>query len=402
MRLRPTRRGARSILLSIAVSGCVGGATIIPPPSAPRSVEAVQPVRVERPTFRLVLEPVLIDPLEVEVRVDEILSSPVLGDRDFDAAVDDWIAYWQVTASPWFPDFLRRMTSFEERVDSALAESGLPPSLRYLPFIESGYNPRASSSALAVGLWQFMQPTVEELGMVVTPLFDERRDPIKSTEAAVGFLADLRKDFDSWFLALAAYNSGPNRVRRILARYAPEAERTDSLFWALRGHFPRETREFIPKLIGAVLVAGSPALYGYDAPVSAPFRFDPVSVPDATTLDVVARAAEVPEAEIVRLNPEFVRGLTPPGRTSTLRVPEGRGPTFVLNYARIPAEERVTFVEHRVTQGETLSHIAVRYGVRVADLRAANPDVRPRFLRIGAVLTVPVAPSVRRAQAPGT
>ena len=236
--------------------------------------------------------------------------------------------------------------------------------------------------------------------MEVSRLLDERRDPVRSTEAAIEFLADLRASFGSWFLALAAYNGGPTRVRRMLNRYAPGVEPSDSLFWSLRQHFPRETREFVPKLVGATLVAGRPAAFGIGAPEEpVGFAFDEVTVPDATTLDVVAFAAEVPVEEIQRLNPHFVRGMTPPGRDIALRVPQGQGSTFARKYAEIPPDERVTFVEHRVERGETLSHIALQYGVLVADLTAANPGLRPRFLRIGAMLTVPVAPSVRSGAA---
>jgi membrane-bound lytic murein transglycosylase D len=121
-------------------------------------------------------------------------------------------------------------------------------------------------------------------------------------------------------------------------------------------------------------------------------------VPDATTLDVVARAAEVTEEEIFRLNPAFVRGMTPPGRPVAIRVPAGQGATFELNYALVPPGERVSLVEHVVSDGETLSHIAVRYGISVSDLQAANPDVRPRRMRVGMRLTVPVG---RRASGSG-
>lgn len=338
---------------------------------------------------------------EVEVKIDEILASDALNDPEFRAAVDTWVEYWQETAAGAIPDFLGRMGSFGSMVDSALAAADMPPSLRYLPFIESGYNPRASSRARAVGMWQFMQATAGGLGMEVSPLLDERRDPEKSTEAAIAFLSDLREEFGSWFMALAAYNGGPNRMRRVLARYAPGVLGSDSLFWALRSHFPRETRDFVPKLFGAVVVAANPEAHGHVAAAHAPFRFDEVSVPDATTLDVIARAADVPQTEIERLNPQFIRGMTPRGRESAVRVPEGRGPAFQAAYALIPPDERVTFVEHRVASGETLSHIAIRYGIRVADLQAANPDVRPRALRIGAMLTVPVAPSTRGAAQSG-
>ncbi len=327
---------------------------------------------------------------------DEILASPVFGDPDFDADVLTWVEYWSVEAASAMPSILGRMSAFEERVDSTLEVAGLPPSLRFLPLIESGYNPAAASVASAVGMWQFMEATARGMGLEVTRLMDERRDPVRSTDAAVRFLAELRESFGSWFLALAAYNGGPTRLRGVLRRHAPDIEPSDSLFWALREHFPRETRQFIPKLVGAALVGSRPQAFGIGGPESPmTFAHDEVTVPDATTLDVVAFAAEVPLDEIERLNPHFTRGMTPPGREMGVRVPAGQGQVFTRNYADILPHERVTFVEHRVEPGETLSHIAVQYGVMVADLTAANPGLRPRYLRIGALLTVPVAPSVR-------
>jgi membrane-bound lytic murein transglycosylase D len=232
--------------------------------------------------------------------------------------------------------------------------------------------------------------------MWVGPLLDERRNPFKSTEAAGDFLLALRQEFGSWFLALAAYNSGPFRVNRILDRYAPLSPRSDSLYWAIRPYLPRETRDFVPKFIAAAAVAQNPRAHGFDVPSDTlGFVFDEVVVPDATTLDVVAEAARAPQGEIERLNPEVVRGITPPGRRTTLRVPAGLGSTFEENYARIPPGERVTFVEHRVARGETLSHIARRYGVPLRELQAANPRVNPRRLQIGQRLTVPIAPRSR-------
>jgi len=337
----------------------------------------------------------------VEVSIDEILSSPVLLDPDFERAVASWVDYWQGPAGPALPSFVGRMASFQALVDSALAAERLPTSLRYLPFIESGYNPAAASRARAVGMWQFMESTARERGLEVGPLVDQRRDPVRSTDEAVAFLSELREEFGSWFWALGAYNSGPNRVRRILRSYGGDAAPTDSLFWALRQHFPAETREFVPKLIGAVVVASDPRGHGYEPEAVDPFRFDRVSVPTATTLDVVARAAGATQREIERLNPEYIGRMTPPGRVSALRVPEGSGPVFEAAYALIPPEERVSFVTHRIVAGETLSHIAVRYGVRVSDIEAANPGLRPRFLKIGVTLTVPVAPSARQGAQAG-
>jgi len=385
-------------LCCLSAGGCVAGATTEAPAGGPSLLSMHE---VESPSlYEPRLDPVRVPP--PSTRFDELLASPVMNDADFQAAVARWVDYWGSEAAEAVPVFLGRMVSFETAVDSALEANELPPSLRYLPFIESGYNPRAASSARAVGMWQFMEPTAKELGLEVSRLMDQRRDPVLSTEAAMKFLVDLREGFGSWFLALAAYNGGPNRVRRVMRQYAPGVPPSDSLFWALRRRFPRETQEFVPKLVGAYLVSSRPGPNGF-APSEdvGLFAFDDVNVPDATTLDVVARAAEVSLDEIERLNPQFVRGMTPPGRSSGLRVPRGQGAAFASNYAAIPPEERVTFVEHRVAAGETLSHIAVRYGVLVADINAANPGIRPRFLKIGTVLTVPVAPSVRTTSAGG-
>lgn len=393
--LGSARRVAMAAVVALVASGCALGTAGT---AAPGPV-ILQAARLEQSwAYEARVEP--RREWVAELPYDEILASPVLSDPEFQDAVAAWVDYWSGPAAEAVPVFLARMASFEPTIDSALAAAQLPPSLKFLPFIESGYNPSAASVARAVGMWQFMEGTARGLGMEVTRLLDERRDPIRSTAAAMGFLAELREDLGSWFLALAAYNGGPNRVRRVLRQRAPDAEPSDSLFWALRSHFPRETREFVPKLVGAALVAGRPAAHGIpEVEDPARFAFDEVAVPDATTLDVVALAAESTLDEIERLNPQFVRGMTPPGRSSGLRVPPGRGPVFERNYARIPPEERVTFVEHRVEKGETLSHIALRYGILVADLESANPGLRPRYLQIGAVLTVPVAPSVRSGAA---
>lgn len=365
----------------------LGGSAVSEPPEPFPAPE----IRVEAADLGPMPEVGYLTPPPGDVVADPILSSPVMRDPDFREAVAWWVDYWSGAARRSFPDFLGRMAVHEQTVDSTLAAHGMPPSLRYLPLIESGYNPGARSRASAVGMWQFMSGTARERGLYVGPFVDERRNPWRSTEAAVDFIDELHGDFDSWFLVLAAYNGGPNRARRILRENAPLAQPSDSLFWALRHHWPRETRDFVPKLVGAIIVAGAPERYGYERPpADGPPRFDEVEVPDATTLDVLASAAEVDEQTMRSLNPELFRGFTPPGRSWRLRVPEGRGATFAENYAKVPQDRRMTVVEHSVEPGETLSHIARRYGVTVSELQAANPEVRPRYLRVGARLTVPI------------
>lgn len=324
------------------------------------------------------------------VERDPILHSrwtlhPLIRER-----VEFWTDRYAVRDGHAFPQFLERMSAYEALVDSALAAEGLPRSLRYVPIIESGYIPSATSPVSAVGLWQFMAPVARSFGMHVSTLVDERRDPVKSTVAAARYLRSLDERFGSWFLALAAYNSGPNRVDRLIREHAPLAPLGDSLYTVIFPHLPQETRDFVPKLIAVGSVAERLDEWGLEPPRRAdPYAFDEVELPDATSFDVVAEAAGVDEDDIRRLNPHIVRGLTPRGRPTPVRLPPGTAARFAAAYAEIPPDRRVTVTEHVVASGETLGAIAGQYGVSLADLRAANPGVQPRRMRIGARLVVP-------------
>lgn len=311
---------------------------------------------------------------------------PVVRDR-----VLQWIDRYSVRDGHAFPIFLERMSAYAPLVDSALAAEGLPRSLRYVPIIESGYIPSATSPVSAVGLWQFMAPVARSFGMHVSSLVDERRDPLRSTMAAARYLRQLEERFDSWFLALAAYNSGPNRVDRLIREHAPLAPLSDSLYIVIFPHLPGETRDFVPKLLAAATVAERPDAFGLpSARAAEPYTFEEVELPDATSFDVVAEAAGVDEDVIRRLNPHILRGVTPRGRPTVVRLPLGTSDTFAAAYAEIPPDERVTVTEHVVASGETLGGIAGQYGVRTADLQAANPGVQPRRMRIGTRLVVPL------------
>ncbi len=321
---------------------------------------------------------------------DEILASAYAANSDIRDQVDFWLDFWQGRGRQYFQRYLHRMVLYHPHVDRELRKRDLPWSLRYLPVIESGYNPTAVSRVGATGLWQFMRPTARWLGLRVDGLVDERRDPLRSTETALDYLVTLREDFGSWFLALAAYNSGPGRVRGILRRYAEDAAPGDSLFWALSERFPNETSYFVPKLLAATELASNPERYGFEPPSAADsLLFELVDVPDATSLDVVATAALVELEDVVALNPHLVQRVTPFRSAWSVRVPLGRAEGFEARLAEVPSDERVTFVQHRVARGETLGHIAERYGIRVSQLSAANPGVSPRRLQIGQRLIVP-------------
>lgn len=270
---------------------------------------------------------------------DELLASPMLRHPEFQEEVQRWVRFWETAPRRWFPDYLDRMTWFEGMVDATLDRHGLPWSLRYLPVIESGYSPSAVSSAEAVGLWQFMAPTARQLGVEVTRYVDDRRDPFVSTAAAAEFLVALREEFGSWFLALAAYNAGPERIRGILQRYAPDEEMTDDLYWAIRTALPEETRDFVPNLFGAIIVASDPAAHGYSVPETRPFQFDRVPVLGQVSFEVVAQAAGSTREEIARLNPEYLEGVTPAERVVDLRLPVGSSRSFRDYFAEKSEQE---------------------------------------------------------------
>ncbi len=340
-------------------------------------------------------------PAPTPEELDPILDSRWVAEGEAPREIGAWMDYWTGRGRAEFRLFLERMGRWEPLVDGELERLGLPATLKFLPVIESGYTPTAVSGASAVGMWQFMAPTARGFGMEVTGLVDERRDPWVATPFALEFLADLHERYDgSWHLALAAYNSGPGRVDRVLRRYAPGAPPSDSLYWALRERLPRETRGFVPKFIAAARIGSDPTGHGLSGlEPHAPLAFDEVVVPDATSLDVVARLAEADQRTLEQLNPQLVRGLTPAGVPARIRVPAGSGLQFQAAYETLPPEERVTFVEHRVRSGETFGHVALLYGVRTADIQAANPRVDPRRVQIGQRLVVPTAPSARLALA---
>ena len=307
----------------------------------------------------------------------------------------EYLRFFQVDARDRFEIWLSRLGRYEGMIRERLRNKGLPEDLVYLTLIESGLSNTAVSRARAVGMWQFMSATGRLYGLQIDPWMDERRDPFKATDAAVNHLADLVQRFGSVYLAAAAYNAGAGHVARGVRRLPGQTDTlTDHIFFELRDrrYLHRETRDYVPKLIAAALIAKQPARYGFTGIEGmAPLVFDEVLVPDATGLDVLARLADTAVAALLELNPHFVRGITPPGRSVTVRVPRGRGGIVAEGYAELPVNERITFVDHYVTRGETVGQIALRYGVSQAMIEGANPRLQPRALRVGQRIIVPMS-----------
>lgn len=307
----------------------------------------------------------------------------------------EYLEFFQLDARDRFEIWLSRLGRYEGMIREKLHARGLPEDLAYLTLIESGLSNTAVSRARAVGMWQFMSSTGRLYGLQIDPWVDERRDPFKATDAAVNHLQDLVQRLGSVYLAAAAYNAGAGRVERAIARLPGEPDSVDDqTFFEIASHrsLRRETRDYVPKLIAAALIAKQPTHYGFtDIQRLPPLVFDEVSVPDATGLDVVARLADTSVAAVLELNPQFVRGITPPGRAVVVRVPRGKGAQVAERYADLPVTERITFVDHYVTYGQTLSSIAERYHVTVTMLQAANPHLRSHALRVGQRVIVPMS-----------
>jgi membrane-bound lytic murein transglycosylase D len=295
-----------------------------------------------------------------------------------------------------FSEWLSRGTRYEPMIRAKLQAAGLPGDLTYLALIESGYNPHAYSRAAAVGMWQMMTATARGVGLRVDWWVDERRDPVRSTDAAIRFLNHLHEQFGSLYLAAAAYNGGPGRVARGLTRYADELEGTsgDDVFFALAEHnyLRRETRDYVPKMIAAALVAKDPGRYGIPIEQRPPLSYDTVRVGPATPLAAVAAASATTLDGIRELNPHVLRGVTPPKGSLTLRVPAGAAAGFDSAYAALPEEDRTAFAKITTKKGATLVSVARQGKITTKQLRWYNPTLKPTKsgrLPVGRVVLIP-------------
>ena len=310
-----------------------------------------------------------------------------------------------------------------------------------------------------------MRGTGKGYGLGVDSWVDERRDPVKATDAAARHLRDLRDRFGSLYLAAAAYNAGAGKVSRSLGKLeweSPAADAaaqaadttegtdladaadsaeaaTDTLVEALADSLAEaeelaqdeplaepdstditsdaaffrlastdllatETQDYVPKLIAAALIAKAPTRYGFTVPVPTPFTYDSIVVSDVTGLDVVAKLAGTSVAVMRDLNPQYLRLATPPRRAAVVRVPEGTGATVARRYAQLSPKARVHYLTHVTGRRERLSTIAARYHLPMREVQAANPKLKTTRPAKGTRVVIPAAavPSALAMRATGT
>jgi membrane-bound lytic murein transglycosylase D len=304
-----------------------------------------------------------------------------------------------------FQRALSRQTRFAPVIGDRLRAAGLPQDLIYLALIESYYDPHAYSKAAAVGMWQFMTRTAKAVGLRVDWWVDERRDPIRSTEGAVKHLSSLNDEFGSIFLSAAAYNGGSGRVGRGLTQFARRIEDAEgeSKFFALadtRSLRP-ETRDYVPKMIAAALVAKQPERYGLQVDSLIPIAFDSVLAPRGAPLAAIAKAVEAPLDTIRDLNSHVLRGMVPPGEEMWIRVPVGSAAIFDASYAALDSSDRAALKKVISKKGESITSIARKHGLTAKQLNWYNPKaarLKSGNLVTGQPIQVPTLAVARAAR----
>lgn len=320
---------------------------------------------------------------------------------ELNEAVLSCLDLYQGRLRDWFATALSRGQPYLPHIRKVFGEEGIPQDLAYVALVESAFKSTAYSRARAKGQWQFIAATGRRYGLRQDWWIDERSDPEKSAHAAARYLKALYGMFGDWNLALAGYNAGEAKVARAMKRYKT------SDFWQLRKTraFRRETKNYVPLIHAAIVIAKAPERYGFTVSPEAAPEFERVAVEGAYDLRVVAECASEPVETLRTLNPTLRRMATPADRTFELRVPTGRADAVSRCLAELPPEKRVSFRTHVVRRGQTLAGIARANGVAARDIAEANYLPAGRRLRPGTEIIIPIpvrarVATVRRAAEP--
>ena len=309
----------------------------------------------------------------------------------YNGKVEEWIHYFQGRGRKYYHKWLQRYTRYAPVMREIFREYKMPEDTVYLAMIESGFSTFALSTSAAGGIWQFIPATAKRYGLKIDYWRDERRDPIKSTRAAALYLRDLYQYFGSWWLAWAGYNSGEGKIFKALRKYDTED------FWELSSYrfLKAETKNYVPKLIAAALMARDPVRYGFDdVEYFGRMEFDVAEIPSPTDLRMVAKAALTDLEVIETLNPELRRGCTPPDQpTYMIRIPKGSKEMFVAVFNAAPEEERIKIESYVAKRGDTVSKVAKAKGVKaalVSEFNGLGAKGATASLKVGTELMIPL------------
>ena len=308
------------------------------------------------------------------------------------AKVFSYVEVFQGRLRDYIQESLARGARYMPMIQSVFRAEGLPLDLAYIPIIESSFKTNALSKASAKGPWQFMKPTAKEHGLKTDWFIDERSDPEKATVAAAKYLKALSRMFNGdWNMVLAAYNGGPGRVSRAIKRSGIDD------FWKLSAtskYLPRETREYVPLIMAAMIIGRNPAQYGFEAVTAEPIGYEKVAMPQAIDLRRVAEWAGTTVDEVQALNPELRRWTTPVKYPQyELKVPKGTAERLSAKLSEASPADFSAFNWYTAKRGETLLTVARRFGVSRADVAEANNLTVKSRLRSGQDLIIPRAPA---------
>ncbi len=393
-------------LSSVFLAGCFGGTSHVRPESSSTSKDTTPPAR-QADSYALSPPPELILPR------DEPLSGPWSEpeptSRQPDTTATRTGDLWHRLRSGMqlqrdrleVRDAARQLAASRNHLNGTLQRGetylwhmvqevearGMPLEIALLPAVESAYDPYAYSPQHAVGMWQFLSGTGERFGLRRNWWYDGRRDVTESTRAALDYLSYLYEMFKDWPLALAAYNSGEGRVLQSIQNNRARGQPED--YWSIS--LPNETRNYVPRLLGLAELLSNPDQYGYSlAPLSDEPRFEVVDLPGQVELELAARLINLDPKVLQQLNPGFSRWATDPDGPHRLLVPTGQGERLRQAIAVLPADSLVRWHQYTTEEGDTLSEIARRYGVKTALLQEINklPDA---MLISGTTLRIPRA-----------
>jgi peptidoglycan lytic transglycosylase D len=308
--------------------------------------------------------------------------------NDYVAAYINFFAYTQKGHNTLLHSF-ERSGHYRAMIQRVMAEEGVPQDLIYLAVAESGFQPQAvNRRSRAGGMWQFMPHG--NYGLTRNTFVDERFDPEKSTRAYARYMKFLYDQLGDWYLAMAAYDWGAGNVQRAVQKtgYAD--------FWELykRHEMPRETGNYVPEILAAIIIANNPKQYGFDdVTLDPPVLTDTVTVNYSVDLRLVSDLVGAPVDELMALNPSLLRMETPPDTSFDLHLPAGTATLFNERIALIPEDKRNSWRYHAVVAGDTVASVAREYRVQPAELAAANQLHSSDSLEGVGALVIPVPPS---------
>ncbi len=310
--------------------------------------------------------------------------------------VEYFLYYFQTSGKPSFSRWLSRSSRYIPMMKEILKREGMPEDLVYVAMIESGFQMHARSWANAVGPWQFVTDTGRRYALRIDQWIDERKDPVKATTAAALYLKELYGMFKGdWYLATAGYNAGENKILRAISMY------NTSNFWEISqgSYLKRETKEYVPKLLAAAIIAKDPARYGFtDIAYLTPIEYDTVTIPSRTNLDLAAQLSGTTYESIKELNPDLRHWCTPPNYPDyLLKIPKGSKQRFETEYAKVAVDqrftERVLYSRYKARKKDTLKSVASRFGTSPATLAELN-GLNAKSRIAGKSLLVPVKQTV--------